>query len=858
MSATVPSSGLERSDRKSWPGRLRLAGSAALEALRRRHARLGDLHRDAKEERGAWTPVVLGFLAFLLAAGLAGPLSPALTRALLALALGAVVVPVVRRARGAALWARAALLFVPVWPLVAAHVTHGDATAIDLLAVVAGLAGAAWLGRATALGRTLALGADAVALAALVVVGMRQLPVVWSGLDAVALAISRSAGSLSGTPVELGPTFAGVWVVVLYAALGAVFVAAGGRRTLTPALRAGALLVVTLALVVAYAAVMPWIEAGLRAAAQALVMPPADHVFDPDQPRQLRPGTLASIGNVLLVLAMWLPARFLLRPAPAAPAGGRGRPLVAALAVLAIVVGAGGLGTRSALVAPAGATIAFYDDGMLDFSSPERGRYGLNQVGMFGSASRFLELAGYQVAKVARADLPDALKTVDVLVVINLRQSFDDREREAIWSFVRKGGGLLVLGDHTDLFGMMKPLNRLLEPIGTRFIFDSAFPLRSHWQDAIEVRPHPITSGVVDARDLEIGTGGSLVLDDLRARPVVVGRYAFSDLGNRLNDGQGGMLGDYRYQVGERLGDVVLVASAEVGDGRVVVFGDTSTIQILSVPQARAFVDRVFAYVAGGSERRPAALGIALWVLLGVGVVGLIWTRRPGALVVPLALALLAAAAVRDLRPPPAPTPLRPPEAVALVDTGHVPYAPYEFFVEGSIGGLFAALYRAGYLPVTGGLNNEDLDQVGMVVLFAPSAPYSAADRDRLARFLERGGTLLIVADGRHPELVAGPLGLCGMAIDPLPLGPATAPWHGKELEMVDAWPIRAIGDQALTIHAAWKGYGLVAETRPGRGRCLAVGDPRFFHDQNFEGERQFQPVNVAFVDALLARTSTP
>ncbi len=685
----------------------------------------------------------------------------------------------------------------------------------------------------------------------------------WSGLDAVALAISRGAGSLSGTPVELGPTFAGVWVVVLYAALGAVFVAAGGRRTLAPALRAGALLVVTLALVVIYAAALPWIEAGLRTTAQALVMPPTAHVFDPDQPRQLRPGTLASIGNVLLVLALWLPARFLLRPAPPAPAAGGGRPLVAALAVLAIVVGAGGLGTRSALVAPAGATIAFYDEGTLDFSRPERGRYGLNQVGMFGSASRLLELAGYQIGKVSRADLPEALEAVDVLVVINLRQSFDDREREAIWSFVRKGGGLLVMGDHTDLFGLMEPLNQLLEPIGTRFIFDSAFPLRSHWQDAIEVRPHPITSGVVDPRDLQIGTGGSLVLDDLRARPVVVGRYAFSDLGNRLNDGQGGLLGDYRYQVGERLGDVVLVATAEVGDGRVVVFGDTSSIQILSVPQARAFVDRVFAYLAGGSERRPAALSATLWVLLGVGVVGLIWvqrrgwTRRPGALIVPLALALLAAEAARDLRPPPAPTPLRPPEAVALIDTGHVPYAPYEFFVEGSIGGLFASLYRAGYLPVTGELN-EDLDQVGMVVLFAPSKAYSAADRDGLARFLERGGTLLIVADGRHPELVAAPLGLCGMAIDPLPLGPATAPWHDKEIEMVDAWPIRAIGDHAVTIHAAWKGYGLIAETRPGRGRCLAVGDPRFFHDQNFEGERQFQPVNVAFVDALLARAAAP
>ena len=41
----------------------------------------------------------------------------------------------------------------------------------------------------------------------------------------------------------------------------------------------------------------------------------------------------------------------------------------------------------------------------------------------------------------------------------------------------------------------------------------------------------------------------------------------------------GSFLGNYHYDEGERLGDVVLVATATHGRGRVVVWGDTSAFQ---------------------------------------------------------------------------------------------------------------------------------------------------------------------------------------------------------------------------------------------------------------------------------------
>lgn len=826
--------------------------------IARSQDQVADLLRRWRQGLGtAWSaPVLLGFLGFLLAANLAGPLNPGLARVLLALVLAAILVPVVRRAPDAPLGARVVWLSAPLWPLLAAHLPGPSAPSINLLVVLAALTGAARLARDDDAARALHVAANTIALATFALLGVRHLPVVWTWFEALAEGISRAAATLSGAPVELGPTFAGVWVFLLYGLLAVVYVAGGAWRHTQLALRALGLFVLCGAGVVAFAAAIPWIEVALRGGAQVLLTPPTIHVFDPDQPSQMPPGRPASIGNVILVLILWLPTRVLLRPLPPASTtqGRRGHPVLAPVAALAVLVGADGLMARPTPTAPDASKIAFYDGGALDFSRPEPGRYGLIQAGMFGGTEHLLELAGDQLVTASEETLPAVLGDVDVLVVINPRERFGERQHEAIWRFVRGGGGLLVMGDHTDLFGIMDPLNHLLAPIQTRFIFDSAFPLRSHWQYAVEVRPHPITAGVVDHRDLQIGTGGSLVIENPGVRPIVVGRYAFSDFGNRLNAGQGGLLGDYRYQVGERLGDVTLVAAAEVGDGRVVVFGDTSTFQILALPQALDFVRNVFAHLAGGRETRSGTVTVLLLGLVVVGGMGLVWWFGRG-VAVPLALILLAADASHDFaHAPEARAPLDPAAAVALVDTEHVPRVPYGFFVDGAIGGLFASLYRTGYLPVTGRLSSDGaIDQAGLIVLFAPAKPFGTQALDTLGRFLGDGGTVLIVADGRAPHLVEGPLDLCGLAIEPLPLGPAKAPWDAEEVEMVDAWPVRATGAHPAIVHAAWEGYPLIVETHPGRGRCLAVGDPRFFHDENFEGERLFHPVNVQFIDSLLA-----
>jgi len=57
---------------------------------------------------------------------------------------------------------------------------------------------------------------------------------------------------------------------------------------------------------------------------------------------------------------------------------------------------------------------------------------------------------------------PDVLKDVDVLILKVPTQPYQAAEIDAVANFVEQGGGLWVIGDHTNVFGSSSFLNPLL------------------------------------------------------------------------------------------------------------------------------------------------------------------------------------------------------------------------------------------------------------------------------------------------------------------------------------------------------------------------------------------------------------
>src|SRR2546426_224216 len=84
----------------------------------------------------------------------------------------------------------------------------------------------------------------------------------------------------------------------------------------------------------------------------------------------------------------------------------------------------------------------------------------------------------YSVTSNADDELTEALLAdADVLILKTPTRPYLESERDAIVRFVQGGGGLLLISDHTNLFGMTTYINPIGEPFGVEFLMDDTFDL---------------------------------------------------------------------------------------------------------------------------------------------------------------------------------------------------------------------------------------------------------------------------------------------------------------------------------------------------------------------------------------------
>jgi hypothetical protein len=470
--------------------------------------------------------------------------------------------------------------------------------------------------------------------------------------------------------------------------------------------------------------------------------------------------------------------------------------------------------------------ILLYDKGYLNWDRPVFGKYGERSTGMFGLLPEFLQAAGFQVKKspvISDAVLGDC----STLVVINLQQPFARDEHEAIWRFVKNGGSLLALGDHTGLAGIREPFNDLLKPVGIEIEFDSAHYL-TDWDHSFEVFPHPVTWGVPANRELGISIGASLQIPASVA-PVVVAKYGFSDMGN-ANASRHAYLGDRKYNSGERLSDIVLVGSARYGQGKVLVFGDTSSFQNGTLVVAHRFVRRVFHWLTDSSSTsRPYLMPLSLLLLLG-GFGFLLmregWTFGTiSCLASALLLGVAGAGLINSLRQTDKPFQGK----MAYVDTSHVERLDLTYSQDESFLGLSYNLMRNGFLPIEMNQFSEEQLRAGkLFVAIAPTKPFSASELDALKQFMAEGGTFLLCAGWEEVEGSQNVLQAFGVGLENIPLGPIDAQSNTAGVQFYNAWPIRLEGGRNAQVISSFKdaSFPLIVQQAHGSGRFVFIGDP--------------------------------
>jgi len=395
----------------------------------------------------------------------------------------------------------------------------------------------------------------------------------------------------------------------------------------------------------------------------------------------------------------------------------------------------------------------------------------------------------------------------------------------------------------------------VLEPTAMRVQFDSATFAIGGWLHSFDALAHPATLGVPDDRNqFGLVIGASLGIS-WPARPMIVGRWGWSDGGD---PGHASMMGNDRYDAGEKLGDIILAAEQAFGKGRIVVFGDTSGISNGINIAGHEFNARMLAYLAGGMAGPQAAWRGIVAVLLAALLLFLAARRAAGGLVA-AAAALVAvrmactAATLHSMTVYPGPDPAGGYE-LAYIDAGHLGVYSSESWRDDGLMGLCLNLMRNGYLAFTADdLSPRRLAPAKLLLSVAPGRAYSTAERRAIREFVEGGGTFIITVgtDEKGPSaLLLRELGLevgdgtraIGPATGPLPMGFFKAPYYDLGDYMVyvrfhAAWPVHGISGDAKPMAYGAANLPTILVRPVGNGKVILVGDTCFAMNKNLEIE---------------------
>ena len=363
--------------------------------------------------------------------------------------------------------------------------------------------------------------------------------------------------------------------------------------------------------------------------------------------------------------------------------------------------------------------------------------------------------------RVAKTPLGEGdLNSSDVVVIKTPTRPYDAASIRVLSRFVHDGGGLLLVGDHTNLFGMSTILNTIASRFGVTFAHDDTFPLDHTRPDVHRPGPwvrHPVLRGI---ESYPFETSCSLGAS-WRADPIVIGRR----LGAEPADyGHMNFFGNIALDADEPFGLFVQAAVVDCGAGRVAAFSDSTNFSNFSMlwTGRRALTLNLIDWLdrrPGSAARRalPAFImiaGAALLALIGraarqaaAGVVALgIWTALLGFAVAGVAASRAGIALAGEVGPI---APIRrvafdrslgsfEPSAVSAVFDRQEPALDehHAFFIDTA---------RAGLWPEVTDDVQVAAREADAIVVINPDRSPTQSEQGVLAAFVRRGGKLLVI-----------------------------------------------------------------------------------------------------------------
>jgi hypothetical protein len=374
-----------------------------------------------------------------------------------------------------------------------------------------------------------------------------------------------------------------------------------------------------------------------------------------------------------------------------------------------------------------------------------------------------------------------------VLLKTNTRP-FSENDIRALLAFVRRGGGLFIHGDHTNLFGMSENFNAFLKHLGIKYNMDDEAGY--YGQPSLYQRPpgrcvHPTVANVGQFQFL---TSCTLKTSNPLVEPVFTCGDIFSE---QANYGRPGFFSNMVPDARDRTGHFLQAAVVPYGKGRVAVFTDSTVFSNFAAFQSD-YVDYgvdTLEYLQHENTHRKTVLLLAI-AGLSVATAGYGVFRRGKAAAacsvgsvaldigIGYALGLMLSFYLVSSSQISA-TPLRPIPRVAVV-LGNASNADVLSSATTSaeakttdFGSFITCLQRYGYFPRLCATPDDALTRADRIVLLNPNTAWRTADLRRFQQALVTRKVRLLVADSlcNHESTtntLVSPFGL-RVAVHPIP-----------------------------------------------------------------------------------------
>ncbi len=481
---------------------------------------------------------------------------------------------------------------------------------------------------------------------------------------------------------------------------------------------------------------------------------------------------------------------------------------------------------------------------------------GYNYYCIFDYCGRY-----YDVSRLTEPVDDAALQTCDVLILKVPTRPYAPEEIDAIVRFVERGGGLMMIGEHTDVFGTGTYLNAVARRFGFSYRFDCLFGIDSVFKEHYDrpLVPHPI---IQDMPALDFAISCSIDPGSSSGRAVI------------RNTGLKSKMADYHVDnfypqpddtAEMEYGAFIQLWTTRFGKGRVAAFTDStifSNFCTFEPGKSELMVGMLewLNHQGGPNNPRPWLMSagaifllLALWLMRGGNSA---WVLLVAACLLGWTIAVRETQAIhrRSMPPPPLQRPLVQMVIDRTLCDGPLSDAGFIDGKENGFGIFERWILRLGFFTSRRDITDPKYFQGDALVFLDPHLPLPAGFRDRLVNYVRSGGKVLVVVspwEASDPFAAAGDLAPAAPAavskrdsqstanalLEPFGLAlDYSTPLSGK-LDSGGKWPAVPIANSAVVTGGeplAWiDDQPVAALCTLGAGAVTVVGFGNRFSDPN-------------------------